>query len=40
MDEGLGEGFITVEGGNLGTYLDQFIVVSPHEADGGYLHTV
>jgi hypothetical protein len=38
MDEGLGEGYITIFGGDLGQFLDLEIIVSSHEADGGYLH--
>jgi hypothetical protein len=40
MDEGLGAGYITIAGGDLGQNLDTDVVISPHSADEGYIYTI
>lgn len=35
MDDGFGNGFQTVAGGNMGTYLQTFAVLSNNVSDGG-----
>ncbi len=36
MDEGLGGGFITIFGGNLGKYIKNYAIVSKNPDEGGF----
>ena len=36
MDDGFGNGFITIAGGSLGQYLETQAVISQNINDGGY----
>jgi hypothetical protein len=36
MNDGLGNGFITIAGGSLGTYLNTSAIISQHISDGGF----
>lgn len=40
MDDGLGGGFITIAGGDLGQFLETEVIISPHLADNGFTHQV
>jgi len=35
MDDGFGNGFETVAGGSVGTYLQTFVLLSNNASDGG-----
>lgn len=40
MDDGLGEGYQIIFGGNTGTFLETEVIVSQHEEDKGFTHDV
>ena len=40
MDDGLGNGFITIAGGSLGQYLSTFAIVSKNAIDDGFTFNI